>query len=159
MQKLTLQVKIQLTILFVLFTLFLSAQSKADYMIHHKNGKVYFEANVNIADIESIVMSPEYCEAGTSISFCLRNYFQQKLMISVNNGEPMDFVIEASLANSRLLQINLSCDQASVINSFQIENNAFVDEISTFQNEMSITLNGNVTKAVLDSTNRTVNVN
>jgi len=136
--KLTLQVKILTTILFTFLTLGAFAQNESENYVHEKNGKVYFEILVQQAEVESIINSTDFCEAGTSISFCFRNYVNDKLDLSVNGGNSLDFIIEASLS----------------INSFEVTNNLFVDEIPSFKHEMKFTLNGVEKDILLDATNR-----
>lgn len=134
------------------------AQNTADYMLHEKNGKVYFEATVTLQEVQSIISDQQYCDAGVSTSFCLRNYLAEKLDISINGGDKLDFMIEASLENAIFHQINLSSEQSATISSFTITNNAFVDEIEGFKVNLSGTLGNNTTKTVLNGVNRTVTI-
>jgi len=158
--KLTLQVKIQLTLLFVLAALFVTAQNNADITIHHKDAKVYVEVLVQIQEIEHIVSSEDFCEQGTSLSFCFRNYIQEKLKISINGTENLEFIIEASLANAEKMQLNLSAVSTQTsFSSFEIENNAFVEEIEGFTNNMTVKLNEKESKQALDLSKRSLSVN
>lgn len=138
---------------------FASAQQTADFKVHEKNGKVYLEAVVTLDDVEAYITDIEYCDQGTSISFCMRNYMAEKLDISINGEPKLDFVIEASLANSKLLQINLSSEYSNPITSISITNNAFVDDIDNFQNKVKLTLGSETVEEVLDSQNRTATIN
>lgn len=156
MPKLTLQVKITSTILFTFLSLWAFAQNISENNIHEKNGKVYFEILVQQAEVESIINSTDYCEAGTSISFCFRNYVNEKLDLSVNGGADLEFTIEASLSNTKEIQINLSADTGeTTINSYEITNNLFFEGAPTFMHEMKFTLNGVEQEIVLDTNNRT----
>lgn len=160
MPKLTLQVKIQLIILFVLSAFFVSAQNKSECTVHHKDGKVYVEVLVQLEETEHIVSSEDFCEQGTSLSFCFRNYLNEKLDVLINDSEELDFIIEASLANTTKIQINLSAETtATTINSIDITNNTFVDDVQGFENVMTVTLNGVETNAILNAANRTMSVN
>ncbi len=160
LHKLTLQVKAQLIIIFVLFSFLAVAQEQADYSVYIKNDKVYLEAKILIEDVATIVQSEDYCEAGTSMSFCLRNYLAEKLEITLDGGAPLAFIIEASLANSTKLQVNLSSDDSvGTITQMDITNNAFVDDMTEFKNVMKVSLNGNTTVVTLDKLNRSASFN
>ena len=155
LHKLTLQVKIQLSIIFVFFAFIAIAQEQAEYSIYVKNDKLHLEAKILKTEVETIVMSEDYCEAGTSMSFCLRNYLEQKLEIRINDEEPVTFVIEASLANATKLQINLSSEvEYPAIDELVVTNNAFVDDKPTYLNITTVSINGTTSKVTLDSTNR-----
>lgn len=154
------QVKILTTILFTFISLWAFAQNTSENHVHEKSGKVYFEILVQQAEVENIINSTDYCDAGTSISFCFRNYVNEKLDLAVNGGSPLEFTIEASLSNTKEIQINLSADTGqSTINSFEITNNLFFEDIPTYLHEMKFTLNGVETDLVLDTNNRTAVVN
>lgn len=160
LRKLTLQVKAQLIIIFVLFSFFAVAQEQAEYSVYVKNEKIYLEAKILIDDVDAIVQSTQYCEAGTSLSFCLRNYLAEKLEITIDGGEPLAFVIEASLANSTKLQVNLSSDDPiGLIDQLDITNNAFVDDMTDFKNVMKVSINGTTTVVTLDKLNRSASFN
>jgi hypothetical protein len=150
-----------------LFTLLLTfsgfwafAQNNSENNVHSKDGKVYIEILVQQDEVESLLNDPEFCESGTSLSFCFRNYVNEKLDLAVNNGNKLDFIIEASLSNTKEIQINLSADSGqAAVSSYQITNNLFVDDIPTFKHEMKFTLNGQEQNIVLDEANRTANIN
>lgn len=158
LHKLNLKVKFQLSLILMFFGLISMAQNTADYMLHEKNGTVYLEATVTLEEVQSIISDEKYCSTGVSTSFCLRNYFAEKLDISINGGEKLDFMIDASLENAVFHQINLSSDQATSVTSFTITNNAFVDEIDGFKINVSGRLGNNTTKTKLDAVNRTVTI-
>lgn len=160
MPKLTLQVNILYTIILSFCCFWATAQNLSESTIHEKDGKVYIEMLVQTAEVEDILTAEANCEAGTSISFCFRNYVNENLTLSVNNGNPLDFTIEASISNQKELQINLSAEtEETNITSFQVTNDLFVDDISTYLNEMVFRLNGTEQKVILDSVNRSAEIN
>jgi len=160
LHKLTLQVKTQLSILFIFFAFISMAQEQADYTVVVKNDKIYLEAKILKTEVETIVMSDDYCDAGTSMSFCLRNYLAEKLEIRVNSGEIVPFVIEASLANATKLQVNMSSEESfDSFTQLDITNNCFVDDMPTYKNMMKVTWNGVTTVVELDKTNRQATFN
>ena len=148
------------TLIFSFFCFVASAQNISETSIHEKSGKVYVEMLIQQAEVEDILTDASNCEEGTSISFCFRNYVNGNLELSVNNGEPLEFIIEASISNQKELQINLSAEtNVSTITSFQVTNNLFVDDITSYINEMIFTLNGSEQKVILDADNRTAEIN
>ena len=156
--KLPLQVKIQLSLILLFFGFLSIAQNTADYNLHEKNGKVYLAATITLEEVQNIISDEEYCASGVSTSFCLRNYLSEKLDVSVNGGDKIDFIIDASLENAIFHQINLSSEQSGPVTSFTITNNAFVDEIEGYKIKVSGTLGNNTTKTVLDANNRIVTI-
>ncbi len=155
MLKLTLQVNTLFTFILTLCSFCAFAQNVSENNVHEKDGKVYFEILVQQSEVTDILMSTDYCEEGTALSFCFRNYVNEKLDISVNNGAKLDFIIEASLSNLKDIQINLSADSGvSQVTSYQITNNLFVDEIPAYKNQMTFTLNGVEQEIILDAINR-----
>lgn len=155
-----LQVRILLSILFVCATIFASAQNSSEITVHNKNGKVYVEIFILLDNVNLIVNDETYCEAGTSTSFCFRNYINEKLKVEVNGSETLDFIIEASMANTKNMQINLSAESAgNSVSSYKITNNAFINEIPTFINNVNIKLNGNESNHIMDANNTIIEVN
>jgi len=153
-------VRILLSILFVCATLFATAQNNSEITVHNKNGKVYVEVFVLLNEVEAIVSNEAYCEAGTSTSFCFRNYINEKLTIEVNGSETLEFIIEASMANTKNMQINLSAESAgNSINSYKITNNAFISEMPGFVNNVKVILNGSESSHVMDASNTVLEVN
>jgi hypothetical protein len=153
-------VNILYTTIFTLCSFWASAQNLSEANIHEKNGKVYLELLVQQVEVEDILSSEENCETGTAISFCFRNYVNENLELSVNDGDPLEFTIEASISNQKELQINLSAETGeSTINSFQVTNNLFVDDLSSYVNQMKFVLNGTEQLIILDAQNRVADIN
>lgn len=136
------------------------AQNSSENKIHSIDGRVYFEILVNQAEVEEFISNSEFCEEGTALSFCFRNYVNKKLQLAVNNsGEALEFTIEASLSNTKEIQINLSAETGfKKITSYQITNNLFVDEIPSFINKISVKLDDEKSEISLDSENRTTEI-
>ena len=147
------------TIIFSFLGLWASAQNLSEASVQEKNGKVHIELLVKLSEVESILTDENNCDGGVAISFCFRNYVNENLELAINNGENLDFIIEASISNQKELQINLSAETDDLpVTSYQVTNNLFVDDILNYINKMTFDINGNKQTVNLDTQNRTVSI-
>lgn len=150
--------KILYTTLLLLCTQFIFAQQESEISLYEKHGNLVAEVLVYLPETASIFSAEEHCAAGVSPSFCLRNYLQELMSVTINNQAKSTFIIDASISDEKKIQVILSTPIDGDLTQLTIQTDAFFAQFPDFKHLLKIRVNNKTEKLVLDTNKRSYSV-